>query len=199
MGDMKKKERKVNIIMAVIMSAVMGLLFAFIARMTADPQQLKNMPPVPVMIITSLLESITIGIIVALIIPMGRMGRSLAAKAGARPGSMKFNALNSIPFAVINGVILSAICSFINIAQAHAKMPADKADPLFKMWFSNWIVTLPLSIIVGYILALIISPIVVRKVGLGGPPQGAGIPQGGGGNPPVYGNVPPTGEDGSQR
>ena len=48
---MQKKERRVNIIMVVIMSLVMGLLFAFLARHNADEKALDTMPPAPIMFI----------------------------------------------------------------------------------------------------------------------------------------------------
>ncbi len=177
MEEMRKKERLVGIIMAVIMSAVMGLLFAFVARKGANPTMLASMPPAPVMITTSIIESIIVGVIVVLIIPIGKLGRGLAAKFNAFPPSFKFNALNSLPFAVISAVIVSAVCSFISIAQAHAHIPADQAPPLIMMWLGSWLKTLPLSIIVSYVLALIISPFVVRAVGLGGPGRGGDIPR----------------------
>ncbi len=176
--EMQKKERLVGLIMAIIMSAVMGILFAFIARMSAGEKALESMPPAPVMFISSLIESIIAGVIVTLVIPMGRMGKALAGKFNAVPGSFKYSALNSLPFAVINAVLVSAICSFISIAQSHAHMPADQAPPLMIMWLSNWLKLLPLSIIVSYVLALIISPIVVKSVGLGGPPAGRDMPGG---------------------
>ena len=173
------KEKKVNLIMAIIMSACMGILFAFVARKNAAPQALQSMPPAPIMVLTSLIESIIVGVIVAFVIPMGKMGMALSSKFGARPGTFKFTAINSIPFAVINAVLVSAVCSFISIAKSHASMPSDQAPPLLVMWLANWLKTLPLSILVGYILAIIISPIVVRSVGLGGPPDGKlGPPQG---------------------
>lgn len=169
---MKKKEMLVSIIMAVIMSTVMGLLFAFIARKTANEQALNSMPPAPVMYITSLIESIIVGVIVVLVLPLGKAGRALAAKFNAVPPSFKFNALNGLPLAVVNAILVSAICSFISIAKSHAQIPAGQAPPLIIMWFGNWIKTLPVSIIVSYILALIIAPMVVKAVGLGGPPAG---------------------------
>ena len=178
------KEKKVSLIMAVIMSACMGILFAFIARKNIDPRGVESLPPAPIMFITSVIESIIVGVIVTLVIPMGRIGHFLTSRLNAVPGSFKFSAINSIPFAVINAVLVSAICSFISIAQSHSHMvnsgmPADIVPPLFIMWFGSWIKTLPLSIVVGYVIAIIIAPFVIKAVGLGGPPEGAP------GRPPV--------------
>ena len=113
---MQKKEKKVNIIMAVVMSLVMGLFFAFLARHNAGAKELESMPPAPIMFITSALEAIIAGLIVALILPLGKAGRAMAGKFNAEPPSMKFTLINSIPLAVVNAVICSAVCSFISIA-----------------------------------------------------------------------------------
>ncbi|MCR5406227.1 MAG: hypothetical protein K6E88_05540 [Lachnospiraceae bacterium] len=173
MDEMRKKERKVSIIMAVILSSMMGILFSILVRRGADAKALESMPPMPVMLITSLLESVTVGVILVLILPLGKLGRSLAGKAGAQPPSMKFTLLNSLPFAVISAVFVSAIVCFISVAIAHGKMTGD-VQPLMEMWAKNWLKSLPLSVIVSYVLSILISPVVVKKVGLGGPPARPG-------------------------
>ncbi|MBP3718559.1 MAG: hypothetical protein J6I58_03435, partial [Eubacterium sp.] len=142
-----------------------------IARKIASPEALKSMPPIAIMIISSVIESIIVGVIVAIVIPIGKMGKALTKKANARPGSPKFNFINSIPFAVINGALVSAIVSFISVAQAHAHIPAGEKPPLPIMWFGSWLPTLPLSIIVGYVFAIILAPIVAKAIGLGAPPS----------------------------
>ena len=185
---MEKKARTVNIIMAVVISLVMGILFTFITRGKSDPKALESMPPAPVAYLISILESVVVGVIIALIIPMGKMGRALAAKFGANPPSFKFTIINSIPFAVINAILVSAICSLLGVASSYGHIMDPNKPPLIIMWLTNWLKLLPISIIVSYVLAVIISPIVVRAVGLGGPggPGGPGDPEGrrGPGGPP---------------
>ena len=88
----------------------------------------------------------------------------LTEKFHAFPPSFKFTLLNSIPFAVINAILCSAVCSFIGVAQSHAHMPKDQAPPLLIMWLGNWLKLLPLSIIISYVVAVIISPLVVKAV-----------------------------------
>lgn len=166
---MEKKARKVNILMAVIISIVMGILFTFITRGAADPKALESMPPAPAAYLISVLESVVVGVVIALIIPMGKLGSGLAAKFGANPPSFKFTILNSIPFAVINAILISAICSFLGVASSYGHIMDPNKPPLVIMWLTNWLKLLPISIIVSYVLAVIISPIVVRVVGLGGP------------------------------
>lgn len=160
MRDVRKKKLIMSLTMAVIMSSVMGILFVVIARKNATPQQLEAMAPLPVMLISSLIESIVTGVIVALVIPFGKLGEALAARLNAKVATLKFNLINSFPFAVGNAIIVGAVCSFISIAQAHSHMPKEAAPPLFNMWLGQWLKTLPLSIIVSYVLAIIVSPIV---------------------------------------
>ena len=175
--DMKKKERKVGIIMAIVISVVMGALFTFISRNNVNEQALKNMPPAAVAYILGILESVTVGVIIALVIPIQKWGRGLAAKCNAYPPSMKFTLLNSIPFALINSILISAVCSFIGVATSYSKIGDPNKPPLMAMWFSNWISTLWIGILVSYILAVLISPFVVQAVGLGGPPTGGDQPR----------------------
>ena len=170
--EMKKKEWRMNIIMAIAMSICMGVTFTFITRNNADPKALENMQPAPIAYLISILESVTVGVIVALIIPIGRMGKALSRKCNAYPPSIKFSLINCIPFALINAIFVSAICSFIGIATSYSKNMDPHKPTLMKMWFDNWISILWLSILVGYVLAIIIAPFVRKAVGLGGAPTG---------------------------
>lgn len=158
--NMRKKEKRIGIIMAVIVSAAMGIIAAIVV--SANPEA--KVPPFPVFCAVNVIESVIAGLLVAFIIPLGRIGKSLADRAGATPPSLKFNLINSIPYAVGNAVIVSAVVSFINVAQAHASIPSDQAPPLMAMWISSWLPLLLPSIIAGYVLAVIISPIVVGIV-----------------------------------
>ena len=177
---MEKKEKLVNLIMAVVLSIIMGVLFTFITRGHADPKALENMPPAPAAYLISILESVTVGVIIALIIPMGKMGSALANKLGVRPPSFKFMLVKSIPFALINAILVSAVCSFLGVASSYSHIADPNKAPLMTMWFGNWLKLLPISIVVGYVISIIIAPIVVKKVGLGGPPAGpmGGPPEG---------------------
>ena len=71
---MHKKEKAMGLIMAIIVSAIMGMIFPIIARKIAGPEALAAMPPLAIMIITSVIESIIVGVIVALVIPIGKIG-----------------------------------------------------------------------------------------------------------------------------
>lgn len=166
---MKKKERLVGLIMAVVMSAAMGLIAAFLVRLGMSPQELASSPPAAVMYISNILESIAFGVIFTLILPMGRWGHQLASKAGATPPSLKFHLLNSLPVSMACAILVSAPVCFINILQARAHMPPEVAPPLIPMFLGSWLKLLLPTAIIGYVISLFISPIVVKAVGLNVP------------------------------
>ena len=115
----------------------------------------------------------TVAIVVALVIPIAKLGRKLAEACKARPGTIKFNLINGFPFTVINSCLLGTIMSGLGIFQARRQMPMEvliKQPPFVKVWLGSCLENLPIAIIVSYILAIIISPIVVKMVGPGGPP-----------------------------
>lgn len=171
---MKNKERLIGVIMAVIISVAMGALFTFLSRRNWTPEQAKMMPPAAVNYILSIVESVAVGIVVALVIPIAKLGRKLAEACKARPGTIKFNLINGFPFTVINSCLLGTIMSGLGIFQARRQMPMEvliKQPPFVKVWLGSCLENLPIAIIVSYILAIIISPIVVKMVGPGGPPR----------------------------
>ena len=167
--DMKKKEKTVSIIMAVIMSVLLGIIAVFLARAGKSDVQLQTMPPLPVMLITSVIESVIAGIIVALVFPLGKWGSMLAAKAGATPPGIKFTLINCIPFTLVNTVIISLALSGISLAQAYGKIESPVKAPFVAMWLGQWSIMFPFTLVVAYLISIIVSPIVVKAVGLGGP------------------------------
>ncbi|MBO4426768.1 MAG: hypothetical protein J5776_07145 [Clostridiales bacterium] len=170
--DIRKKEMKVNLIMAVVMSLLLGIIAVFLARAGKDDVQLQSMPPLPVMLITGVLESLVAGIIVALVVPLGKWGRMLAAKAGANPPGLKFTLINCIPLAVGNTLIISLALSLISMLQAYGKIDMPNKPPFLAMWLGQWIIMLPVTLVAAYVIAVVISPVIVRAVGLGGPQGG---------------------------
>ncbi|MBO4514333.1 MAG: hypothetical protein J5721_01530 [Lachnospiraceae bacterium] len=157
---MKKQEKTIGLIMAVIMSVAMGILASIVIY--NDPKT--QTPPLPIFCLINIVESVIVGVIVAIFVPLGKLGMALAKKAKAAPPSLKFNLINSIPLAVGNSVIVSAVVSFIGVATAYAKIPADQAPPLLAMWFSSWGPLLIPSIVISYLLAILVAPIVVKAV-----------------------------------
>jgi len=167
--DMKKKERTMNLVMSILISAAMGALAAFLV-MKGNPDATKT-TPVPVMYISNILISVTVGIIIALILPLGKLGRMLASKANAKPPAMKFTLLNSLPISVGNTVIVSFVVSFFGVFMARSKAPESAvADmpPLPIMWIANWGKLLIPTLILSYLISVLLSPFVSQAVGLTG-------------------------------
>ena len=114
---MRKKERLMGLIMAVVMSTAMGILAAFLV-LQSNPQAAGGKPPVITYLINIAL-SVTVGIVVALVVPLGKIGKTLTMKANAAPPSLKFNLINSIPMAVGNTLIVSIVVSTLTQACCH--------------------------------------------------------------------------------
>ncbi|HRS20652.1 MAG TPA: 2Fe-2S iron-sulfur cluster-binding protein, partial [Clostridia bacterium] len=168
-GTMQQRRRLVGLLMTLIMSTFMGIVATLIARSGMPPQALASAPPAAVMVISSVLMSLTVGIIIWLVIPSSKWGSMLAAKAKASPGSFKFTALNCLPISFINSFIIGIVVSFVNVSRSHAQIPAAAAPPLFVMWFGSWIKMFPILLAVAFVIALLISPLIVRWVKM---PQG---------------------------
>lgn len=165
--DMKKKERLMGLIMAIIISLAMGILVA--ALIPVISPQAAEAQPVAIRYISNIMMSVITGIIVAFVIPLGKIGRGLAAKAGANPPSFKFTLLNSIPLAVGNTLIVSLVCSFFGVlmGRSHATPEALAHMPPFPiMWLGNWGKLLLPTLLVSYILAVILSPVVSQAIGM---------------------------------
>lgn len=167
--DMKKKERTMGFVMSIIISAAMGAVAAYLV-MKNNPDATKA-TPVPAMYISNILMSITVGIIVALVVPLGKLGRNLAEKAHAKPPAMKFTLINAIPISVGNTVIVSFFVSLFGVVMARGKAPESVvADmpPLPVMWLSGWGKLLIPTLILSYVLAVLLSPFVSQAVGITG-------------------------------
>ena len=177
------KERTMGILMAVILSVAMGLTAQTLVLIT-NPQA-ANGQPVPVMYLSSVILSVIVGVIIALVVPLGRMGKNLAAKADANPPSMKFNLINSIPMAVGNTLIVGLILSGygVFVGRSHASPEAlAQMPPFVIMWIRSFAQLLLPTLIISYVLSIIIAPLLIKALGMaGGPPGG---PRGPGGQEP---------------
>lgn len=174
-GTMEQRKRSVGLIMTVIMSMVMGIVATLFARSGMPPQALASAPPAAVMMTSSVLMSLAVGIIIWLTIPSSKWGGMLAAKAQAGPGSFKFTVLNCLPISFVNSFIISIVVSFISISRSHAQIPAAVAPPLGPMWFASWVKMFPVLLLVAYVIALLVSPLVVGWVKMPqGPPKQRG-------------------------
>ena len=155
----------------------MGVLAAFLV-ITTNPDSLK-VNSAALIYGSNITLSIILGIVIALIIPFGKIGGAMARKAGATPPSMKFILINAIPNSVGNTILISLILSFVGVFTARMKLPPETLShlpPFPIMWLGNWAKLLLPSLVVSYILSIILAPIIARIVGIKGPPAGPGGP-----------------------
>lgn len=165
--DMKKKQRTMSVIMAIIISAAMGAIAAFLT-LKNNPQAAQATPP-QMMYISNIVMSVIVGILCGLLLPFGKWGRALATKAGANPPSMKFTLLNCLPISVGNTIVVSLVVSFFGVFMARANVPAEglaQLPPLPVMWIGSWVQVLLPTLIASYLLAVIFSPMVAEMVGM---------------------------------
>jgi len=168
------KERLVGLIVSFFVSASMGLVSAVLVT-TTNPDSLRAHSSA-LIYASNIILSVIIGLVIAFIIPFGKIGTSLARKAGAYPPSMKFIFINAIPNSVGNTVIISFILSFVGVFTARMKIPAEilpTLPPLPVMWLGSWVKLLLPTLVISYILSVILAPIVARIVGFKGPSSGA--------------------------
>ncbi len=178
---MKKKMFLMGLIMSLIISVAMGLLSSFLLILF-NPDIVKS-SPVPVIYLLNTLASLITGLIVFFVVPLGKLGVALTVKAGVRPPSLKFTLLNAIPMAVGNTVIISLVVSLLGVISARMKVPAEVLStmpPMPVMWLGTWAKLLLPTLIASYILSVLISPLISKALGLGGPGH-----EGGTGKPPV--------------
>ena len=169
--DMKKKEKLIGLIMTIIISLAMGALATFIVLKT-NAQAAAGTPPA-VMYISNILMSVVLGILIALFLPLGKLGKGLAAKANANPPSMKFYLLNAIPMSVGNTIIIGLILSLVGVLMGRSHAPAEalaNMPPMPVMWLSSFFTILFPTMILSYVLSVLLAPFVASAVGVGGPP-----------------------------
>lgn len=179
--NMRKKERLMGLIMAIIMSIAMGILASFIV-LWSNPQAAGGQPVVMTYLVNIVL-SVVVGIVVALVIPLGKIGKTLTMKANANPPSIKYTLIYSIPMAIGNTLFVGLTVSLFGVLMGRRNMPPEVAHsiPLVPMWLGSWAKLIIPTLIVSYVLAILLSPLIARAIGLGGPPRGKGGP---GGPPP---------------
>ena len=173
--DMKKKERLMGLIMAIIISAVMGVCATFLVRLFN--KQAAEQSPLIAMLLMNVVLSIVLGVIISLVLPLGKLGRKLAAAAHANPPSFKFTLLNSLPISVINTVIIGFLLSGLGVGMARMGIrrsaPPEVAaqilgsmPPFPIMWAISFFEILIPTMIISYLLAVILSPVISQAIGL---------------------------------
>lgn len=161
------KERLVGIIMSVIVSTAMGVVSAALVIHT-NPDSTKA-HSAGMIYASNILLSIVLGMMIAIFLPLGKLGADLARKAKATPPSPKFILLNAIPNSVGNTLIISLTLSFVGVLTARLKLPEEalsKLPPFAIMWLGNWLKLIIPTLIISYVLSIILAPVISRLVGV---------------------------------
>jgi len=98
-------------------------------------------------VVVTFIEAFVISYVVALIIPVNKIGGGFAGWFKAEPETMKFNLLSNIPITLILVMILSFTLTAINVGFV----------PNFLM---AWLSAVPVSMVAVYVVSVIITPIV---------------------------------------
>ena len=165
---MNRKNRVMHTAMTVLISAAMGVVASWLI-LGSNPQAAAS-TPAPVMYACNIVLSVVLGIVSAAVLPFGKWGRGLANKAHAKPPGLAFNLLHSIPLAVGNTAFISLVLSFVGAFMARRGAPAEM-PPLLMMWLGSWAKLLAPTLCVSYLLSVLLSPVVAKIVGPGGPPE----------------------------
>ena len=168
---MKKKERAMGIIMAILISAAMGAIANYLVR-NGGGQAGASASQAPALIsyATEIGLSILLGLIIALILPLGKLGRNLAKSVNAEPPGFKFTIFNALPISFINTILISLALSAYGVWQARSHADAQTLahmPPFLVMWLPSWARLLLPTLIASYVIACILSPIVSSMLGLG--------------------------------
>ena len=156
MNPNKKNKRLIEVIVSVIMSVAMGMASTIIVCLNPNA----NTPPFILFCLLNVTESIITGVCVALFVPLGRLSDALVRKLKLKNPSLEYNLVYSIPLAIGNGLIVSAVVSFINIAIAYTRLDPTQCPPLLVMWASSWIPLITPLNIISYIFSVIVYPMV---------------------------------------
>ena len=156
-----------GIIMAILISAAMGAIASYLVRNTGPSAATASQAPALISYGTNIGLSIILGLIIALILPLGKLGRGLAKKANADPPGFKFTVLNALPISIINTILISLALSAFGVFQARANIPEGQKPPFLAMWIPSWARLLIPTLIASYVIACILSPIVSSMLGLG--------------------------------
>ena len=151
----RKTNRLIVIVMAVLMSLAMGIVASVIVYNTPGAVT----PPFPILCMLNVGESVVVGVLIALFIPFHKLGMYFTRNI--KRGSLLYVLLFSIPYSIGNGVIVSTVVSFVNIAAAHSRIDPAYAPPLFIMWFMSWKNIIIPMVVIGYFVSVLITPLAI--------------------------------------
>ena len=152
------------------MGLLMGVTLSFFLSLTGLISAGKFTVPA---LIINFAVSFVISMIIGLLVPMQKVGNAAVAKAGLEPRTFKAKLLETI----ISDVIYTPIITFCMVFIAYKQATSHGAKiPFVPMLIKSEVI----SLIVGFVLIFIFQPMflkfVMKKNGVGGPPEGMGRP-----------------------
>ena len=164
--DIKRKQVRMSIVMSIIMSSVMGALASFIILSTTSHAFSQS---VMMTYLVNIIVGAMIGTVIAITLPIGKLGKDLASRAGATPPSLKFTLLNALPLAFGNTLIIGLLLSGFGVFMGRHNAPAEvvaQMPPFIIMWLMNYAKLLLPTFLISYFLSVILSPVVSKALGL---------------------------------
>ncbi len=164
--DIKRKQVRMSIVMSIIMSSVMGALASFIILSTTSHAFSQS---VMMTYLVNIIVGAMIGTVIAITLPIGKLGKDLASRAGATPPSLKFTLLNALPLSLGNTLIIGLLLSGFGVFMGRHNAPAEvvaQMPPFIIMWLMNYAKLLLPTFLISYFLSVILSPVVSKALGL---------------------------------
>ena len=160
--------KKMNIQMSLMMATTLSFFLSMAGLLSSGKFT------VPAFII-SFIESFIISMIIGFFVPMKKVGDAAVAKAGIEPHSLKARLLETL----ISDLIYTPIITFCMVFMAHRQASKGGNPPPFGIMLAKSMV---ISLVLAYIIIFIVTPIFIKflmkKNGIGGPPDMGGRPGG---------------------
>ena len=163
----REKQKTAITIVMIVMALAMGVLAAVI--ISRNPRS--NTPAFPIFCVSNMFEAVAAGIILAQVIPFEKIGKWVEKMSNAKYPTFRFILFNSIPFALISSLIVNAIVCLVNIMMARSSIPADQAPPFLMMYLSTFGPLIVPSIIMCYVIAILVTPLVYKMLGIKAPKE----------------------------
>ncbi|MCR5510591.1 MAG: hypothetical protein K6F54_06570 [Lachnospiraceae bacterium] len=163
----REKQKTAITIVMIVMALAMGALAAII--ISRNPRS--NTPAFPVFCVSNMFEAVAAGIILAQVIPFEKIGKWVEKMSNAKFPTFRYVLFNSILFALISSIIVNAIVCLVNIMMARSSIPEGEAPPFIMMFLSSYAPLIIPSIIICYVIAIIVTPLVYKILGIKAPKE----------------------------
>lgn len=159
MNTKGKEYHSIRIMMAVIMSTVMGVIASFLVAQNPNA----NIPAFPVFCLFNVTESIVVGVFIAIFIPLDKLSNALVSRFNIKNYALH-GMVYAIPLSIGNGILVSGIVIFVNVFMSYLRINPANRPPLLGMWTSSWFPILLPMIVISYVVSLVFTPLVIKFI-----------------------------------